>query len=222
METTFIGMEFEEVTIRRKNNPTKTDVFYRVECSICGKSRLIDKYKFKKYKYKGVCFSCISKLMNKKEKVKFTCPICGEIKYMTPYYARVSKVCSLKCARISNSRMKKGKKMWWMIGENHWNWKGGITPKDKLERIRFLKTLQPEVLRRDDFTCQICGSRGVELHVDHIKSWSDNPELRFDLENCRTLCIPCHYMETFGKKMSKEANWCNVPYGGKGVDSDGI
>lgn len=90
-------------------------------------------------------------------------------------------------------------------GERHWNWKGGIARKrtnpDKLQRVMFRKEIQKLVLKRDDFTCQICGIKGVDLQVDHIQSWAKFKELRFDLNNCRTLCIKCHYKITFGKEM---------------------
>jgi 5-methylcytosine-specific restriction endonuclease McrA len=48
------------------------------------------------------------------------------------------------------------------------------------------------VFGRDDWTCVLCGRRGGRLVADHIKSWRYNPELRFDLDNGRTLCDPCH------------------------------
>ena len=79
-----------------------------------------------------------------------------------------------------------------------------ITPKDKLERHRFRNEIQKLVLERDDYTCQMCGSRGGYLQVDHILSWSEHVELRFDINNCRTLCMDCHYKITFGREKPKE------------------
>lgn len=93
-----------------------------------------------------------------------------------------------------------GKKRPELSGENHFNWKGGISTKDRLERVRFSQVFRKEVLKRDDYTCQICNKRGGSLQVDHIKSWFDNPELRFDINNCRTLCMNCHYKITFGRE----------------------
>lgn len=85
-------------------------------------------------------------------------------------------------------------------GEKNHFWKGGITELNKNERRR-LKARQwrQSVLRRDNYTCQICGARNrrglgktVVLNADHIKSWSNFPELRYELSNGRTLCVDCH------------------------------
>jgi len=102
----------------------------------------------------------------------------------------------------------KGKQRFYAQKENHWNWKGGITPAIEADRARFRKTIQKEVLKRDDYTCQMCGIRGRTLHVDHIQSWKDYVELRFSMSNCRTLCQECHYKITFGKPI-KNLAWGN-------------
>ena len=37
--------------------------------------------------------------------------------------------------------------------------------------------------------------------ADHVKPWALYPELRYDLDNGRTLCVPCHKKtETYGYK----------------------
>jgi len=48
------------------------------------------------------------------------------------------------------------------------------------------------VFERDNYTCQLCGVRGGRLQADHIKPFKAFPELRHDLSNGRTLCVPCH------------------------------
>ena len=110
----------------------------------------------------------------------------------------------------------------WLVGKRHkpetiekmkgripWNFKG-ITSKDKLERKRFRKQMQKKVFKRDNYTCQICGNRGVNIQVDHIEKWSRCVEKRFDLNNCRTLCQKCHYKITFNKEMPPSAKtWGN-------------
>lgn len=91
------------------------------------------------------------------------------------------------------------------ISESHkgkipWNYQG-ITPFNKLERKRFRDQMQKDVFERDNYTCQLCGDRGKDLQVDHIQSWAEYVELRFNINNCRTLCAKCHYQITFGKPM---------------------
>ena len=47
------------------------------------------------------------------------------------------------------------------------------------------------VLERDDYTCQICGSKG-SVHAHHIKSYTKYPDLRYEVGNGVTLCVECH------------------------------
>lgn len=87
------------------------------------------------------------------------------------------------------------------------NWSGFISPSKKLLRDQFRKRVGGKVLERDDYTCQLCGERGGQLHVDHIERWADNEEKRFDPDNCRTLCQSCHYKITFGREKPKDLRW---------------
>jgi len=89
----------------------------------------------------------------------------------------------------------------YMQKNNHSNWKGGITPFNLSERVKFRRTIQKQVLKKDNYTCQLCGIYGGNMTVDHIQSWAEYIELRFNINNCRTLCQSCHYKITFGKPM---------------------
>lgn len=80
---------------------------------------------------------------------------------------------------------------------------------DHSERIRFQREVQPKIFKRDNYTCQICEQYNGMLHVDHIKRWVDYPELRFDMNNCRTLCMACHYYITFKRRMPNGIIWGN-------------
>jgi hypothetical protein len=111
----------------------------------------------------------------------------------------------------------KGKKLPQMSGPNNPAWKGGVSTENKIERTKFRKMMQKLIFERDDYTCQICGIRGVDLQVDHIQSWAEYVELRFNINNCRTLCKKCHYFITFGKEMVNK----DMPWGhnlGRGIE----
>lgn len=92
-------------------------------------------------------------------------------------------------------------------GEQHHNWKGGITPKNKLLRSSArMIAWRKAIFERDNYTCQTCHQYGGELQADHIKPFSTYPALRFELGNGRTLCKPCHLKTpTWGRK-AKYAN----------------
>lgn len=79
------------------------------------------------------------------------------------------------------------------------DWSGFKRNQNYLDRRSFRTTIQRQVFERDDYTCQLCGQKGVALQVDHIQSWKEYVELRFCIDNCRTLCMGCHYQITFGR-----------------------
>lgn len=85
-------------------------------------------------------------------------------------------------------------------------WKGGVTKRnDKIRRSFAYKDWRRQVFERDDYTCQGCGIRGGDLHADHIKPFALFEELRFTLENGRTLCKPCHRATpTYGIQLTRE------------------
>ncbi len=70
-----------------------------------------------------------------------------------------------------------------------------------IRRSSRYKAFRLSVLKRDNFTCQWCGIKGGYLEVDHIKPFAYFPELRFDINNCQTLCPNCHRKtDTYGHK----------------------
>lgn len=101
-----------------------------------------------------------------------------------------------------NGTSRKGKSATWMLGENNPNWKGGVgTERHRLMGQVDYVLWRTAVFMRDDYTCQQCNIRGGSLEADHIKPWALYPELRYAIDNGRTLCVDCHRQtDTWGRK----------------------
>jgi 5-methylcytosine-specific restriction endonuclease McrA len=99
-------------------------------------------------------------------------------------HPRYGKEVSIK-TRIKISRANSGK--------NSYLWQGGKTSKNKkLRNSLKMKIWREEIFKRDDYTCQKCYKRGIELEAHHIKAFSKFPKLRFVISNGITLCKKCH------------------------------
>lgn len=108
-------------------------------------------------------------------------------------------------------------------GKNNAAWKGGIAPLAK--RIRYIpeyRLWRQAVFKRDDYTCQQCGTRtckGIKviLNVDHIIPFTVlvrqynivsvddaiNCTALWSIDNGRTLCEQCHRLtETYGLNLA--------------------
>lgn len=78
------------------------------------------------------------------------------------------------------------------VGSNSNFWKGGCTKTNqKIRNSIEYRLWRKAVLERDGSVCVWCGSI-TELCVDHIKPFAYYPELRFAIDNGRTLCKSCH------------------------------
>ena len=64
-------------------------------------------------------------------------------------------------SRISNSLIGR------FVGENNPNYKGYTNEKSVARGI--FKTISKRVMRKENYTCEVCGKRGGDLEVHHIK-----------------------------------------------------
>lgn len=109
-----------------------------------------------------------------------------------------------------NYKWSKERRIKWakkLEGSNSRFWKGGLTDENRKHRNSVQYQIWREaVFARDNWTCQECGARNgngftVKLNADHIKPWALYPELRFAIDNGRTLCLACHLQtDTFGHR----------------------
>jgi len=91
-------------------------------------------------------------------------------------------------------------------GEDHGNWLGG---KNGIRDTAAFAEFRRSILKRDQWTCQICGDRNykgrgsrIVLHVDHIEPICVTSDRALDPTNARTLCFECHKeTETYGPKV---------------------
>ena len=94
------------------------------------------------------------------------------------------------------SRSRRGK----YIGEKAGHWKGGAYA-GNYRSLAAWKDWRKAVFERDDYTCQMCGKRGVYLEPHHIWPKAKYPNRVFDVTNGITLCRDCHNL-TKGKEES--------------------
>lgn len=109
---------------------------------------------------------------NYKPKYEFNCKYCGVAVIQRNYRRLEAKYCSRVCHYQDND--------------------GLSTENEKARKNQAYKDWRVTVFKRDNFTCVQCGTRGGYLHADHIKSFARFPELRLEVSNGQTLCVPCH------------------------------
>lgn len=124
------------------------------------------------------------------------------------YKVKPSKETLLKRSRALKGKTpwNKGKKWPEKSGANAPGWKGGVSTEHEILRHSMeYKLWRTAVFERDNYTCIWCGTRGGELNADHIKPFALFPELRFAIDNGRTLCVDCHKTTpTYAKKINLE------------------
>lgn len=90
-------------------------------------------------------------------------------------------------------------------GPKHVSWNANLTAEDRAltalrTRPQRMRDLVKVILRRDNFTCAACATRGAELNAHHIRGWAHFPHSRYCKWNLVTLCVRCHdsFHDEFG------------------------
>lgn len=102
--------------------------------------------------------------------------------------------------RQALSKVKTGK---WAGAKNP-NWNNGVRAANLQARSTGeYKQWRYAALARSSFACECCGiaqgtlcnccGHRISLHVHHIKSFAQFPEVRFDPKNSEVLCPKCHH-----------------------------
>lgn len=107
-------------------------------------------------------------------------------------------------------RLKNRKRPDWIYfrGDKNPNWRHDKTDSERLMALRKTRDYEiwrQAVFKRDNYKCIWCGDdKGGNLNADHIKPFAYYPELRFAIDNGRTLCERCHKTtDTWGGKAKK-------------------
>jgi 5-methylcytosine-specific restriction endonuclease McrA len=169
---------------------------------------------------------------NKTEKVYINCKQCSkEMRLANWQVKKGTKFCSKECSRLgteykglfqkghsdlvpsesrghseeTKAKMREINRQNAKYGSEHPLWQGGAREQRKREMKGYpYRDWRTAVFTRDNWTCQCCGIRGGYLEADHIKPWCAFPDLRYDVNNGRTVCRPCHVkLDTHGHKALK-------------------
>lgn len=158
------------------------------DCQRCGK--IFNDYRSNRRKF------CSQNCRARSQEINHS-HVCKECNVIFTDKIKTSKFCTLSCAGKFNVRLVKNHRGGAGFGKDHWNWKGGNLRGNRgSEQRRFRKA----VLKRDNYTCVICGQKNKPLIADHIKPYAFYPELREVIDNGRTLCKDCNYETTYINK----------------------
>ena len=125
---------------------------------------------------------------------------CGTIKEYKNTYLRMECVRSCGCLQKEKAKENALNLCRVQYGENHPNWKGGITKDRSIkESSKEFKEIRKELLT--NAKCKRCGCQD-NLITHHIIPYSVNPERFVDKSNMVVLCEECHrkYHHEYGFK----------------------
>ena len=138
---------------------------------------------------------------NKESHIFYKCEYCGKESHdiISSYSRKKHHFCSNEC---------KGK---WQIeyfkGSNNPNWNHNKTKEERENSKRRnlnegYNSFVKEVLKRDNYTCQLTGQYGGKLEVHHLNNYLEYKEERTDINNGITLSKEIHrlYHKIYGNR----------------------
>jgi len=139
---------------------------------------------------------------------------CGNIKEYFNYYLKSGETKSCGCLLKDKSRKHFEELSKIQVGENHPNWKGGVTDlRHKLEGSKEYKTIKE--YNKTLFRCIHCGTT-EDIKTHHIVSFSVDPSKFSDPKNAVPICEKClkEYYNIYGfSGGEKEFNeYLNTPF----------
>lgn len=156
-----------------------------IRCKQCQKPRYVRGASVKRGA-KFCSWKCVLKFRKATRRANRRCRFCRRSFYPDE---ESRKFCSYECSKS---------------GKNNPNWAGGKCRRVYLAADRRLKT---QVILQKKRTCENCGKRGGKLHIHHIKSIRNFPELRWERSNVLLLCFDCHTLtDNYGFKAIQSMN----------------
>ena len=201
--------------LKRAKNPTCSNEcrnkVYKVDrvivpCSICGKDIEMTKNRNSIRKNPVCSNDCKKKLLSRlksKEMIELECPICKKNFKVHPYRMKTDKsiTCSVSCAS----------KLQLIDKRNHPMYNKNITDEERIDRRKLKENVQwrNEVLERDNYTCNICGTYGGKLNAHHLNGYHWDKDNRLNIDNGVTLCNKCHldFHSKYGSKNNTEEQY---------------
>jgi hypothetical protein len=182
-----------------KNNPNWKNGKTKLTCIVCRKEweTYINKHNANKFCSK-ICYykSSIGRKLSLKTREKLSKIHIGQVPWN-----KGKKLSPETVGKMRNNH----------LGEKSIFWRGGkmknYPENERVRKSSEYKIWRKSIFERDKYTCQHCKKIGGILNADHIKPFSEFPELRLDLKNGRTLCLNCH------KKVTLEQNKKRVSLG---------
>lgn len=151
-------------------------------CSRCKKLKGIKKFKVDKRQSDGrtiTCRECYTS--NKLEKF---------IRSPEQIESQRRKLLGRKYMLNHRLSISEGQKKAVQEGRHHWKVKDSRHPEQDRYSLKY-KMWREAVLELKGKKCEIC-QKPNRLHIHHIKSYYEFPELKFEITNGQVLCISCH------------------------------